>query len=72
MKKTVLYEYLGTNGTIVSPIHLEDTYYIRKIRLIADKDYILKNKNSGALREVVILPEAEVEDWEEIKYSGQE
>lgn len=36
MKKEVLYTYLGTNGTITSPVHLENTYYIRKIRLIAD------------------------------------
>ena len=30
MTKTVLYKYLGTNGTIVSPVHLEDVYYIRQ------------------------------------------
>ena len=29
MKKTPLYTYLGTNGTITSPIHLEDIYYIK-------------------------------------------
>jgi hypothetical protein len=43
MKKTVLYHYLGTNGTITSPVHLEDTYYIRKIRIVADKGMILTN-----------------------------
>ena len=36
MTKIVMYEYLGTNGTILSPVHLEDIYYIRKLRLIAD------------------------------------
>ena len=30
MTKIVMYEYLGTNGTILSPVHLEDIYYIRK------------------------------------------
>ena len=35
MTKEVMYVYLGTNGTICSPVHLEDTYYIRKIRLRA-------------------------------------
>lgn len=72
MKKEVLYEYLGTNGTIVSPIHLEDIYYVRKLRLIADKGYILKNKDNGALREVVIIPELDFNSWEEISHSGQE
>lgn len=72
MKKEVLYEYLGTNGTIVSPIHLEDIYYVRKLRLIADKGYILKNKDNGALREVVIIPESDFNSWEEISHSGQE
>ena len=43
MTKTVLYHYLGTNGTITSPVHLEDVYYIRKFKLIADKDKILTN-----------------------------
>lgn len=72
MKKEVLYEYLGTNGTIVSPIHLEDIYYVRKLRLIADKGYILKNKDNGTLREVVIIPESDFNSWEEISHSGQE
>ena len=36
MTKEILYTYLGTNGTITSPVHLEDIYYIRKVRLTAD------------------------------------
>ena len=36
MTKQVFYVYLGTNGVIESPIHLEDIYYIRKLALIAD------------------------------------
>jgi hypothetical protein len=36
MTKTVMYEYLGTNGTICSPVHLEDIYYVRKLKLVAD------------------------------------
>ena len=35
MTKTVLYTYLGTNGTITSTVHLEDIYYIRKYRLVS-------------------------------------
>ena len=33
MLKQVIYRYLGTNGIIESPVHLEDTYYIRLIQL---------------------------------------
>ena len=36
MTKTVYYTYLGTNGVIESPVHLEDIFYIRKLNLIAD------------------------------------
>ena len=36
MIKTPMYEYLGTNGTICSPVHLEDIYYVKKYQLFAD------------------------------------
>ena len=35
MTKEVYYTYLGTNGTITSPVHLEDAYYTRKLNLVA-------------------------------------
>jgi len=37
MKKVVYYKYLGTNGTITSPVHLEDIYFIRLYHLVADE-----------------------------------
>ena len=43
MKKTVIYRYLGTNGVLETPIHLEDIYYIRLIDLKADEGKILTN-----------------------------
>ena len=64
MKKEVLYEYLGTNGTILSPIHLEDIYYVRKLRLIADKGKQLKK--GDVLKDIVIIPEADLEFWSEV------
>ena len=36
MTKEVLYTYLGTNGQITSPVHLEDIYYVRSFRLNAE------------------------------------
>ena len=64
MTKEVLYLYLGTNGTILSPVHLEDTYYIRKIKLVADDGKILSN----GVRKVssIIVPEDQASEWEEI------
>ena len=36
MTKQILYKYLGTNGVIESPVHLEDIYYVRTVALYAD------------------------------------
>lgn len=50
MIKEVLYEYLGTNGTILSPVHLEDIYYIRKFKLRADDGKQLTKDNKHFLK----------------------
>ena len=65
MKKKVLYHYLGTNGTILSPVHLEDTYYVRKLELQADKDkYLTKDGIEYHVR--VVIPEDELSEWYEV------
>ena len=58
MTKIVMYEYLGTNGTILSPIHLEDIYYVRKLQLLADNNKRL-TKNGKDFVQNVIIPEEE-------------
>lgn len=65
MIKTVLYTYLGTNGTITSPVHIEDTYYIRKLRLVADDNKKLTKDNKNFVN-VVIIPEEDLELWREV------
>ena len=65
MTKIVMYEYLGTNGTILSPVHLEDIYYIRKLRLIADNDKSF-TKNGKDFVQNVIIPEEELNQWKEV------
>lgn len=65
MTKEILYMYLGTNGTITSPVHLEDIYYIRKIRLTADPHKAL-TKNGKILQYSVIIPEEDVDLWYEV------
>lgn len=65
MKKQVLYNYLGTNGTILSPVHLEDTYYIRKIQLTADSGKTL-TKDFKNYQTLVVIPEEELNEWQEV------
>ena len=65
MKKTVLYKYLGTNGTIVSPVHLEDIYYIRQIKLTAESGKAL-TKDRKKFCTSIVVPEEEVDQWIEV------
>ena len=65
MTKTILYKYLGTNGTILSPVHLEDIYYVRHYKLQADNGKHLTKDGVNLLISVVI-PEEELEEWKEV------
>ena len=65
MTKQVLYKYLGTNGVIVSPVHLEDIYYVRQIRLTADPGKMLTKDNKTFVAQTTV-PEDEVELWREL------
>ena len=66
MTKEILYTYLGTNGTITSPVHLEDIYYTRKVRLTADAGKQL-TKDDVNYSSVVTVPEEEADLWKEVK-----
>jgi hypothetical protein len=65
MKKEILYNYLGTNGTILSPVFLEGIYSVRKVRLTAEegkrltKDYIY-------FYSTVLVSENELNEWKEV------
>ena len=65
MTRTVMYRYMGTNGIIESPVHLEDIYYIRFIRLVADADKILTNGKDRL--KAVNTTEEEEKNWREVK-----
>ena len=65
MKKQVIYKYLGTNGIIESPVHLEDTYYVRLLNITADEGYQLTN--GSVYKKSVRIPEEELENWREVK-----
>ena len=64
MTKEVLYVYLGTNGTIISRVHLEDIYYTRRYRLIADEKKLLTNGKTTTYS--VTVSEDEIDNWHEI------
>lgn len=66
MTKQVLYRYLGTNGTILTPIHLEGAYGVKLIKIIADSDKMLTCDNGITLRNSVLIPEEEVSNWVEV------
>ncbi len=69
MKKQILYTYLGTNGTLTTPIHLENIYSIKKIFLTSDARKILTN---GEVKlHSITVPEDEVSQWYEIDDDGQ-
>ena len=65
MTKQVYYVYLGTNGVIESPVHLEDIYYIRKLILTADKGRKLTKDGKNFVASVKI-PEEELPEWKEV------
>lgn len=66
MTKQIYYTYLGTNGTITSPVHLEDAYYTRKICLIAGEGKMLTKDGKNFVPRVTV-PEDEVDFWKEVK-----
>lgn len=66
MTKTVLYVYLGTNGTIISPVHLEDIYYTRRYSLEAESGKVL-TKDGKTFFSHVQIPEDELSSWREVK-----
>lgn len=63
MIKEIYYTYLGTNGTITSQVHLEDIYYVRKIKLKAKDGHYLTNGEKKV--KTIMIPEEEVEQWHE-------
>lgn len=65
MTKVKLYVYLGTNGTIESPVHLEDIFYTTRYRLVADNDMALTKDGKNFVSSITV-PEDEVDEWKEV------
>lgn len=65
MTRTAMYTYLGTNGTITSPVHLEDIYYVLSYHLKADEGKQL-TKDGVHYCQSISVPEDELKIWREV------
>lgn len=65
MKKEILYNYLGTNGTILSPVFLEGIYCVRKVRLTAEEGKRL-TKDYVHFYSTILISENELNAWKEV------
>lgn len=65
MTTEILYTYLGTNGTVTTPVHLEGVPAMKKIRI---KPEIGKKLTDGktVVMDAVVVSESEVANWKEI------
>lgn len=70
MTKQITYTYLGTNGVLTTPIHLEGIYSVKKIVLIAEPGKQLTKDGKTFVRKVAIANEEEALLWKEV--AGQE
>lgn len=72
MIKTLYYNYLGENGTLLTTIHLDGVYCIKKYMIDADEGKVL-TKNGLNFKTQILVPESEVDEWYEIDApEGQE
>lgn len=69
MTKQVLYRYLGTNGVIESPVHLEDIYYVRINILTAAAGKMLTD--GKIFEKSVRCSDDEIDQWNEVDDEGQ-
>lgn len=65
MTKTIIYTYLGTNGTLSTPIYLEGIYSVKNYNLIADKNKQL-TKDGKHFYSSITVPENEIDQWYEV------
>lgn len=65
MKTRKLYKYIGRNGSITSPVLLEDIKHIPLIELKAAPGFILKNED-GEVKTSVVVYIDDVNLWTEV------
>lgn len=64
MKVRKLYKYIGRNGSITSPVLLEDAKHIPMVELKADAGFVLKCEDTE--KRVVVIHVDDVDLWNEV------
>lgn len=65
MQKQVYYRYLGTNGVLDTPIHIEGAFYVRRYLLTADENKVL-TKDHKTFVNNTWATEEDLELWVEV------
>lgn len=71
MIKQLYYNYLGDNGTLLTPIHIPGVYCIKKYMIGPDDSSKMLTKDGIHFTRMVIIPESELDQWYEVDI-GQE
>lgn len=66
MIKQILYTYLGDNGTLQTPIHLEGIQSLVSYVLTADEGYLLTKDNKNFVKSIEISKD-DIDKWKEVK-----
>lgn len=65
MSKTKLYQYVGNNGILLTPVKLPGVECLTKYRLVADNGMSL-TKDDEHFYPNVTIPEEELNEWKEV------
>lgn len=68
MIKTYVYTYLGTNGTLTTPIHLQGIYSVRNIKLETESSQKRLTKDGINFYKNIIVSEEDLDNWYEINF----
>jgi hypothetical protein len=66
MLKQITYTYVGTNGILTTPIHLEGIPSLKKIILTAEGEKMLTKDNKNFVKKVALTSEEEITLWQEV------
>lgn len=60
-----MYQYVGNNGILISPICIEGAYSARLVQLIAEDGKVLTKDGNSTIQSITV-PENAVNNWYEI------
>lgn len=60
-----MYQYVGNNGILISPICIEGAYSARLVQLIAEDGKVLTKDGNSTIQSITV-PENTIDNWYEI------